>query len=262
MSGKKLWTSNDNTLWKKYLSSYSKALALMTERKKKKQLIPLDKWVEDTLGKTIRSRDSPFMEKSELAKLMEWKLTRGKFRPQLPSLIASNSEELVKTASQKAFTNSSQPSVAIKDLCVLRGVGPATASAILRAYDPVKYCFMADESVMSCMPGKVEYTLKYYLKYLECVCEKAEELSGAGVSVGAGVCAGASVGAGVWTAHDVEKCLWSCSLLTMYGDDDLDDVGDATAGVKKSVKRKSEDAVTAAGRDKENKRGRRKEVKT
>ena len=42
---------------------------------------------------------------------------------------------------------------------------------------PEKYAFMADESVQSLLSGKIDYTLKYYLLYLEKIRLRAKELS-------------------------------------------------------------------------------------
>merc|ERR1712025_906203 len=108
---------------------------------------------------------------------MEWKLTRGKFRPQLTSLIESNDESKVKEISENSFSYINDPELAIKELCQLRGVGPATASAILTAFSPETFCFMADEAVNCVLSGKINYNMKYYLEYLRQVSEKAVELS-------------------------------------------------------------------------------------
>jgi len=237
MAGNSLWKSSNPSSWHKHLSAYETALQQLADKKKKKNLIPLDNWFQNKLGETIRSRNPPYMEKPELAKLMEWKLTRGKFRPQLPSLIESNSIEKVKSASEKSFQNISEPTAALKDLCELRGVGPATASAVLAAFSPEKYCFMADESVASVLPGKINYTLKYYLEYLDRVCEKGEELT-------------KGDGGHVWTPHDVECALWSCTVSAMCGG------GGGVAD--KGGKRKSEGSVDEKENTNGSKRSRKK----
>ena len=42
---------------------------------------------------------------------------------------------------------------------------------------------MADEAVVSLMPGKVDYTLKYYLQFNEMLCAKAKELNKTGLNL-------------------------------------------------------------------------------
>lgn len=59
--------------------------------------------------------------------------------------VSSLDEALVKSASQKAFQSLPDISKAISELTVLKGVGPATASALLAAYAPDVAPFMSDE---------------------------------------------------------------------------------------------------------------------
>lgn len=55
-------------------------------------------------------------------------LQRGKFRPRLTELIKSNSEKDIKEITSKSYGHIKEPEAAIKELCKLKGVGPATAS--------------------------------------------------------------------------------------------------------------------------------------
>lgn len=66
-------------------------------------------------------------------------------RPRLLDFVSSLDEALVKSASQKAFQSIPDVSKAISELTVLKGVGPATASAVLAAYEPNVAPFMSDE---------------------------------------------------------------------------------------------------------------------
>lgn len=58
-------------------------------------------------------------------------LQRGKFRPRLQQLVASNSEDTVEKCSRKAFSLLPDVKAAIAELSSLKGVGPATASGEL-----------------------------------------------------------------------------------------------------------------------------------
>ncbi|KAI4807346.1 hypothetical protein KUCAC02_027158 [Chaenocephalus aceratus] len=102
---------------------------------------------------------------------MEWKLTRGKFRPRLQQLVASNSEDTVERSSRKAFSLLPDVKAAIAELSSLKGVGPATASA-----HPIH---------------SQHYTL-YLGKMVQCTekLNKADPLQD-------------------WTPHRVEMCLWA-----------------------------------------------------
>lgn len=66
-------------------------------------------------------------------------------RPRLLEYVSSLDGTLVKSASQKAFQSLPDISKAVSELTVLKGVGPATASAILAAYAPDIAPFMSDE---------------------------------------------------------------------------------------------------------------------
>nr|CAN60405.1 hypothetical protein VITISV_034137 [Vitis vinifera] len=118
----------------------------------------------EILPALIRQRNpNPYITTSELSKLMQWKLTRGKWRPRLLDFVSSLDEALVKSASQKAFQSLPDISKAISELTVLKGVGPATASALLAAYAPDVAPFMSDEELSvegdSYTPSDVERAL-------------------------------------------------------------------------------------------------------
>ncbi len=67
---------------------------------------------------------------------------------------------------------------AVKHLCQLKAIGPATASGVLCAAAPHLVPFMADEAVMSVPElGKIDYTLKYFLGYARKVQEKVKQLN-------------------------------------------------------------------------------------
>lgn len=59
--------------------------------------------------------------------------------------VSSLDEASVNSASSKAFQSLPDVSKAVSELTVLKGVGPATASAVLAAYAPDLAPFMSDE---------------------------------------------------------------------------------------------------------------------
>merc|ERR1711990_201672 len=125
-----------------FLNSYDEAFAKKVSTKKKNvadELSRIDEWLRIELPAEIRSRDPRHITSKDLGDLMKWKLGRGKFRPRLQQLAESNSAELVEKSSMAAFEKvDTDLSAAVDQLCVLKGVGPATASLILSCYAPDK----------------------------------------------------------------------------------------------------------------------------
>ncbi len=97
---------------------------------------------------------------------------------------------------------------AIARLAKLKGVGPATASAVLAAARPDVYPFF-DEIVAARLPGlgEVAWTLGYYGRYAEALRGEAERLGGD------------------WTPAALERALWSYPDETVtHGDLRLDNI--------------------------------------
>ncbi|CAE6412064.1 unnamed protein product [Rhizoctonia solani] len=173
------------------LSRYQHRISQLTESKTGSQLQELDDWRLNELPKLVKSRKPAHIEKSELERLMEWKLARGKFRPTLPALIAQNTPVKVKSGTQEAFSSlsnikSSTPSyqsfrTLLKSLCgALKGVGPATGSLLLSISDD-RVPFMSDEAYIWIMYADqgtkkkdIKYTEKGYLDYAVRMWEAAE----------------------------------------------------------------------------------------
>lgn len=186
--------SSDVHLWKEALSAYESRV----ESIGKPNLVSLDQFYRKELPPLIHQRNpNPHITTPELSKLMEWKLSRGKWRPRLLDFVSSLDEDTVISASQKAFKSLPDVSKAISELTTLKGVGPATASAVLAAYAPDIAPFMSDEAMVAALGNSKEYTLKQYLVFVDKLQAKAQELSQEGE---------------VFTPSDVERALWSCAI--------------------------------------------------
>lgn len=182
------------SLWKQALSSYQSRI----ESLNKPKLLSLEEFYREKLQSLIHRRNpNPYITTSELSQLMQWKLTRGKWRPRLLDFVSALDEELVKSSSQKAFESLPDISKAVNELTVLKGVGPATASAILAAYAPHLAPFMSDEAMEAAIGNSKDYSLKQYLFFASKLQTKAEELSSEG---------------DVFTPSDVERALWSSAI--------------------------------------------------
>ncbi|TYK20114.1 hypothetical protein E5676_scaffold134G002390 [Cucumis melo var. makuwa] len=165
------FSNSDPTLWREALSSYSSQIEALG----KPNLVSLDDFYRNELPLILHKRKpSPYITTSELSKLMQWKLTRGKWRPRLLDFVSSLDESLVKLASQKAFQCLPDISKAVSELTPLKGVGPATASAILAAYAPDVAPFMSDEAMEAALGNSKDYSLKQYLLFANKLQEKAK----------------------------------------------------------------------------------------
>lgn len=189
---------SDLSVWKEVLSAYKSRIQTLSIRKNKPDLVSLDDFYCKQLTSLIQQRNpNPFITTTELSKLMQWKLTRGKWRPRLLDFVSSLDDTLVKSASQKAFLSLPDISKAVTELTVLKGVGPATASAVLAAFAPHLTPFMSDEAMEAALGNSKDYSLKQYLKFAEKLQMKAAELSSEGDS---------------FTPSDVERALWSFAV--------------------------------------------------
>ncbi|UZJ52207.1 hypothetical protein CBS101457_001527 [Exobasidium rhododendri] len=161
---------------------YDEALAL-----KSNNLPALDKWYRYELQSTLQTRQSDekgaLLTSKELVKLMKWKLTRGKFRPRLEQLAESNSDDFVQSQSKKALAQQRESEsitsakASLLTLNTLRGVGPATSSAILAAFSPKSMPFMSDEALEAAvaLAGKPKYTVKEWEWYTKKMQERVKE---------------------------------------------------------------------------------------
>ncbi|BAT82558.1 uncharacterized protein HKW66_Vig0223210 [Vigna angularis] len=185
-------------VWKEALSAYQSRIQTLSLTKNKPNLISLDEFYCNQLPSILRQRNpNPFLTTSELSSLMQWKLTRGKWRPRLLDFVSSLDDAVVKSASEKAFQSLPDVSEAVAELTVLKGVGPATASAVLAAFSPHLTPFMSDEAMEAALGNSKDYSLKQYLKFVDKLQMKAKELSSESDS---------------FTPSDVERALWSYAV--------------------------------------------------
>ncbi|KAL8593312.1 hypothetical protein ACOMHN_009965 [Nucella lapillus] len=244
------------------------------DKKKGKDLLKFDIWYQEELAAVLSQRSDKCIKHDELAKLMKWKLMRGKFRPRLQELAESNSAASVEAASKKASPqispqmlavqhfprgkfrprlqelaeSNSAASVeaaskkafkalpnlrsAIEALTVLRGIGPATASAVLAVGAPHLAPFMADES-MQALPGlqPLSYTLPAFMNYAQQVSQITKSLQAQGEFE--------------WTPHKVEKVLWTVEMAKKLNQNDVlhlldtDDTKSSQSGGKRKSTSKS-----------------------
>ena len=183
-----LWSSNDLDEWRGVLDRYADVVA----RQGSTRLGGLDAWYRDELPGAIAARDPAHVTLDELARLTEWKMARGVWRPRNLALVRGNDPELVVETSSAALALVPHPTAPIATLAKLSGVGPATASAVAAAAAPDVYPFF-DELVGAQIPdsGTVAFTLGYYARYAEAIRERAGELGGG------------------WSPVMIERALWA-----------------------------------------------------
>ncbi|GIY61532.1 uncharacterized protein CDAR_3041 [Caerostris darwini] len=187
--------------WSYVFNKYKDALKAKAAKRTKKggpeELIRMDAWYQEELPKLIHSRKERYITHEELVQLTKWKLMREKFRPNLIDLVRINTEKAVLTHSKKAFKRLPNLGGAIAMLTCLKGVGPASASAILAAAYPEQAPFMADECMLS-TPGveTMDYTVAEYLNYAMELKKKSDHLNTLDSSQ-------------VWNPHQIELSLWA-----------------------------------------------------
>ncbi|GAB4823304.1 hypothetical protein N2152v2_010350 [Parachlorella kessleri] len=216
-----LWSSEDSERWQQQLDGYWDTIG----RSSKERLPELERWYFEELPALLKERSPAYLEKADLVRLVEWKLVRGKWRPRLQQYAQQLGEAEVKDATMRGLAllahtkqgqqqqqqaqqegkqkGDQQPPLAVsqaaeveKALTIvtgLKGVGPATGSAILSAFDS-SIPWMSDEAMAAAL-GSKDYTVKKFKELLEALRKKAAKLT--------------SCGGRAWTAREVEQCLFA-----------------------------------------------------
>ncbi|KAI9921297.1 hypothetical protein PsorP6_001129 [Peronosclerospora sorghi] len=239
-----LWRSCEETPWARRWARYDAVVQSMQKR----ELAELDAWYLVSLPPLLRKREpEPHVTKKELQQVMKWKLKKGKWRPQLMTFITGLSEDEVEKASRTAFRElkSGDLHAATDALSVLKGVGPATASAVLAAYDE-SVPFMADEALeaIANIIGPRKYTLQHFLKFTKELRAKAKWLNEQRAAKENGQ-AGATEW---WTAQRVQLCLYAEAHDKAVTASDSNGKKKTAASSKRKLNQSNCDAVPTSGK--------------
>jgi len=198
--------SSDRDMWITALRSCSERV----EKYGRSDLAALDSWFYRDLPLKLAGMpaEERHISSGDLVKIIEWKLKRGTWRPKLLDFAKAVPEEVIKEASQQAYRvaeNASYSSdeeyvkccrTALEPLLKIKGIGPASASAILTASSS-SFPYFSDEAMELALSKKKDYTVKRYIEYILAVRGKARELSSKDH---------------IWTERDVERAIQSAAL--------------------------------------------------
>lgn len=175
---------------------------------------------EKSLG-LFRSQQKRHFTKKELDQIILWKHTVGKTRPANKKLLEQNSDSEVQEHTRSAIAIASNIKLeecinsdgsltakgkkeiqdAISCMDMLKGIGPAGASAVLSIVRPDVFAYFFDE-VIDCFEAKREYRVPTYLRVNSRCLQIAKKLGGE------------------WDANRVAKTIWIASrFLALHGDD-------------------------------------------
>jgi hypothetical protein len=217
-----LWEQEQCAAWEAALAAYPAAV----EARGGPKLLALDRWVHDELPGEVRAREPRHLKHDELLRVVRWKMGRGVWRANNLQLAAGNAPEAVQACTAEALalvgavpvpmvvqagaqavssggipasgaTTAAALLAPVRVLAKLRGIGPATVSAVLAAVYPERYPFLEDV-VAAQVPelGPPAFTPRYYAAYAAVLRARAAEL--------AARCPDSD-----WTPHAVDLALWT-----------------------------------------------------
>ncbi len=189
--------SESDTRWHDALAAYSEAIAAVPSVR----LLEHDTWYRTELPALIASRAPGYVLHEEMVRITEWKMARGVWRAPNLVLVRSNTPDEVVRASRSAWEQIPHRTKPVASLVSLKGVGAATASALLAVMAPATYPFF-DEDVAQQVPplGPVTWTNGYYAKYAVALRERSAQLS--------------AVFAREFTPVMVERALWATRRMS------------------------------------------------
>jgi hypothetical protein len=224
----------------------AKGGAKLVELDARRENLPLAQFFDQSWPLIADNDKAPAAEPVLLTKehlldvIVEWKFLKGKPRNALRPLLKSNTDASVAAASRRAFVAvdgipkisdassdddnrnnyAKEITAAMNHLCEIRGVGPATASAVLCLYRPDVFAFMDDEVIECLYDGKRGYTLKIYLEVNDRCREIASQLNTVRKerkddSEGFP----SSSSGGGWTPCKVGMALWTVAIMSSNDDD-------------------------------------------
>jgi hypothetical protein len=169
-----LWMSDRDERWFDALAGYDAAIAAVPSGR----LVEHDTWYRTVLPSLIASRSPGHVLHDDMVRITEWKMARGVWRAPNLVLVRSNTPDEVVNASRLAAEQIPHPTKPVTALVALKGVGAATASALLAVMAPTVYPFF-DENVAAQVPqlGPVAWTNGYYAKYANALRERSAQLS-------------------------------------------------------------------------------------
>lgn len=193
----RLWGQQACAPWDAARAAYARAV----EGRGGARLLAADAWYHTELAPAVQARTPRHLTRDELLQVVRWKMRRGVWRANNLQLAASNPEETIAAATAEALAAVPHPTTPIRAIARLRGVGPATASAVLAAVHPEQYPFLEDV-VAAQVPdlGPPAFTLRYYGAYADALRARALRLS-------------RECPAGAWTPHALDLALWTASEL-------------------------------------------------
>lgn len=153
-------------------------------------------------------------------------------------MVRSNPPALVKSTTTSAYPQ--PPSAALKTLCTLKAVGPATASALLALWHPSSQPFLSDEAHEAVGLGKADYTEKSWARFVEAMQARAEEGGWEGVA-------------------ELERGMWAWGVEERHGTGEEDRTGDPKAieVVERAKQKETKDEEESGEEVEENQAGER-----